>query len=204
MRLDTTGDPMLILTPFDKDLAKLNRRLADSYIPVGVFGTRMVDREKLARELAKNWPRPVEADLAVALAALHEGQEVWDLVARVMEILHASDPATHEALLIGNDHKVDMTSVQEAVSFVDPELLPRAFERMTLAERATAVAEAAFEREKLRDEIARLGLKRRQWLLQKAAKDAASRHWRWQLALDLEQAVRGPLRGLGYEFEDEE
>lgn len=204
MRLDTTGDPMLILTPFDKDLAKLNRRLADSYIPLGVFGTWMIDREKLAREAAQNWPKPVEADLAVALAAWREGQEVWDLVGRVMEILLASDPATHEALLAGNDHKVDMTSVQEAVSFVDPELLPRAFERMTLPERATAVAKAAGEREKIRREIAELGLKRRYWLLRKAAEDAAKRHWRWQLVLDLEEAVRGPLRDLGYEFGDEE
>jgi hypothetical protein len=204
MRLDTTGDPMLILTPFDKDLAKLNRRLATSYIPLGVFGRGMKERHEAAHLASKEWPRSVAADLAVALAAWQEGQEQWELVERVMEILLASDPVTHEAILNGNDHKVDLTSVQEAVTFVEAELLPAAFKRMTIPERATAVAKAATEREKLREEIKRLGLKRRYWLLRKAAEDAAKRHWRWQLVLDLEQAVRGPLRDVGYEFHDEE
>jgi hypothetical protein len=164
----------------------------------------MKERHEAAHLASKEWPRSVAADLAVALAAWQEGQEQWELVERVMEILLASDPVTHEAILNGNDHKVDLTSVQEAVTFVEAELLPAAFKRMTIPERATAVAKAATEREKLREEIKRLGLKRRYWLLRKAAEDAAKRHWRWQLVLDLEQAVRGPLRDVGYEFHDEE
>ncbi len=203
MRLDTGGDPMLVITPYDRDLARLNRRLTASYVPIGVLGDWMTQRQQNVDKAAANLPRSVEADLAVALAAWNDGLEGWDLVARVMRILSESDPATYEAIVLGQDHLVDLSIVEEAVRFVEPDQLPKAFARMTIPERAAAVAKAATEREKLRREIAELAIKRRFWLLRKAAEDL-KKHWRWQLVPDLEEAVRAPLRKLGYEFRDEE
>lgn len=204
MRLDTTGDPMLIVSPYDRDLARLSRRLTESYIPLGVLGQFMVDRRRAVEEAATQWPKSLEADYASAMAAWQQNEEIWDFAARVMEILKESDPRTHEAILRGNEYFIDLEAVREAVTFVEPELLPPEFARMKVPERAAAVAKAAIAREELRREIDRLSRARRSWILRKAAEEAARRHWRWQLVLDLEKALRGPLREAGYAFPDEE
>jgi hypothetical protein len=204
MRLDTSGDPMLILSPYDRDLARLSRRLTESYIPLGVLGEWMVQRRRNVENVAAQWPRSVEADYVTAMAAWQKNEAVWDLAARVMAILRESDPRTHEAILRGNEYFVDLQTVEEALAFIDPAQLPREFARMKMPERAAAVAKAAMARQKLIQEIQRLALQRRLWILRKAMEDAARRHWRWQLVLDLEKALRDPLRAAGFRFADEE
>ena len=204
MRLDTSGDPMLIVSPYDRDLAQLSRRLTESYIPLGVMGDFIVQRRRTVEAAAAQWPKSVEADYVTAMTAWQKNETVWDLVGRVLEILKESDPRTREAILRGTEYFIDLTSVQEALTFVEADSLPPAFARMTIPERAVAVAKAGTERQKLRKEIDALALKRRFWILRKAAEDAAQRHWRWKLVLDLEKAVRDPLREAGFRFGDEE
>lgn len=204
MRLDTSGDPMLIVSPFDGDLARLSRKMTESYIPLNVMGEFIVQRRRTVEAAAAQWPKSVEADYVTAITAWQKNEAVWDLVGRVLEILKDSDPRTREAIVRGADYFVDLTSVQEALTFIDPESLPPVFARMRIPERAVAVAKAGTEREKLRREIDSLAAQRRTWILRKAAEDAARRHWRWKLVLDLEKALRDPLRESGFKFGDEE
>ena len=204
MRLDTTDDPMLIISPYDRDLSRLSRRLTESYIPLNVMGEFIVQRRRTVEAAADQWPKSVEADYVTAMAAWQRNEAVWDLVGRVLEILKESDPRTREAILRGLDYFIDLTSVQEALAFIEAESLPPAFARMSIPERAVAVAKAGTEREKLRREIDLLSVQRRTWILRKAAEDASRRHWRWKLVLDLEKALRDPLRESGFRFGDEE
>lgn len=134
------GAMVTLATPMDEDLSRLNRELAATALPYGDEGQKEEIREKLERSLSAAAPAAASrlSYLSKAGGKLNSGRS--DLVDAVKEGL------------------VDLDALPT------DELLPAEMRGMSDTEQESYVRQRIKDREKIREEIAKLGHKRDAWV----------------------------------------
>lgn len=143
--IDTNRQPVVIHTPFDKELAELSSKLSQTYIAYGALG-----KERAANQLAQD-QNAAKAPGAAAARAESKAtglyrNEAWDLVDRLK-----------------NDAKFD-------VKKVPVEELCDEMKKMTPAEREAHIKKKLAEREAMQKQIAELSEKRQSYIKEEQRK----------------------------------
>jgi Mg-chelatase subunit ChlD len=148
VQIDARGGPIVaVATPFDKDLAQINGKLARKALP---FGTREMQAKGAAQNAVNAGLAPGVAADRIGFYARAEKGESYDLLQNV------------------KDGKVKLENLKK-------EELPEEMRKLTLKEQKEHLEKLDKERTQLLKEAADLNKKREAFIKQKQAEDAKSR-----------------------------
>ena len=136
--IDHRDGTVVVHTPFDAKLAELSTALNETYLPLGEVGRERTEKLKAQDEKAAKLDSSVAASRAqVKASRLYSSG--WDLVDAVEE------------------DKVALTDIAESD-------LPESLREMSLSDRQSYVDEMLWRRKELRQRIAELSAKRREYV----------------------------------------
>jgi len=171
--IDQNRGTVAILTPYDKELAKLSAELNTTYIPYGDRGRRGLLNQSKQDVNSGTMGAPASAERAVAKASAVYHNAAWDLV---------------DAL---KDGKIDLAEAKA-------EDLPEPMRKMTVEQRKAHVAQHAKRRAEIQAKIRKLNAQRAEHV----KKEMAARGLSEKAALDaaLRSAIRVQATQKGFVF----